>query len=81
MPIVVSYVFEQVVIDHLGKLVKSNSCEYIIVLTDTFSKFAICKPVYKSDAKTVAKFIFESLIGIYAVVPEKLLSDCNQAFL
>jgi hypothetical protein len=45
--IVVGHVFEQLAIDHLGKLPKSNGFEYIIVLTDTFSKYAVCKPVEK----------------------------------
>jgi hypothetical protein len=41
------HVFEQLAIDHLGKLPKSNGFQYIIVLTDTFSKYAVCKPVEK----------------------------------
>jgi hypothetical protein len=81
MPIRVGNVFEQVAIDHLSSLPKSNGCEYIIVLTDTFSKFAICKPVAKSNAKTVAKFLFEDLICAYCRTPERILSDCNLAFL
>jgi hypothetical protein len=57
--ITVGNVFEQVAIDHLSSFPKSYGCEYIIVLTDTFSKFAICKAVAKSDAKTVARFYLE----------------------
>ncbi len=81
MPIIVGNVFEQVAIDYLSSFPKSNGCEYIIVLTETFSKFAICKAVAKSDAKTFAKFLFEDLICAYARTPERLLSDCNLAFL
>jgi hypothetical protein len=80
-PIIVGHVFEQLAIDHVGKLPKSNGFQYIIVLTDTFSKYAVCKPVAKSNAKTVAKFLFEDIICTFARIPQKLLSDCNQAFL
>jgi hypothetical protein len=50
-------------------------------VTDTFSKYAVCKPVAKSNAKTVAKFLFEDIICIFARIPQKPLSACNQAFL
>jgi len=80
-PIVTSNVFEMLAIDHLGPLVKSKNYEYIIVLTDYFSKFAICKPVAKNNAKAVAKFIFEDLICSYGRIPTRLLSDCSQAFI
>ena len=80
-PIVTGSVFEMVAIDHLGPFVKSNGHQYIIVLTDNFSKLAICKPVCTTNAKSVAKFIFEDLILTYACIPNKLLSDCSQSFL
>jgi len=80
-PIITGDIFEQVSIDHLGPLVKSNGYEYIIVLTDNFSKFAICKPVAKNNAKSAAKFIFEDVICAYAHTPKRILSDCSQSFL
>ena len=80
-PIITSSVFELTAIDHLGPFVKSNGYQYIIVLTDNFSKLAICKPVTSMSAKNVAKFLFEDLILTYAVIPNKLLSDCSQSFL
>lgn len=68
-------------IDHVGKIPESNGHEYIIVLTDTFSKFAICQPVKSSNAKLVAKFIFEDVICTFCTVPERIQSDRNQSFL
>jgi hypothetical protein len=65
-------VFEMVAIDHLGPFVRSSGCEYIIVLTDYFSKFA----VYKA----IAKFTFEDLICTYGRIPEKI-SDRSQSFI
>jgi hypothetical protein len=49
MLIRVGNIFVQVAIDHLTSLPESNGCEHIIVLTDTFDKFEICKPVAKSN--------------------------------
>ena len=80
-PIVTGSVFEMVAIDHLGPFVKSNGYQYIIVLTDNFSKLAICKPVATTNAKSVAKFLFEDLILTYACIPQKILSDCSQSFI
>ena len=80
-PIVTGSVFEMVAIDHLGPLPKSNGYEYIIVLTDNFSKFAIVKPVTSTGARSVAKFIFEDLILTFGVIPPKFLSDCHKSFM
>ncbi len=51
-------------------LVRSSGCQYIIVLTDYFSK-------------TIAKnkLIFEDLICTYVRIPEKILSDRSQSFI
>jgi hypothetical protein len=58
-PIVTHSPFEQIAIDHLGDFVPSKSGKkYIIVVTDNFSKYAICKAVRKSYAKNIAKFLF-----------------------
>ena len=80
-PIVTSKAFEILAIDHLGPLPKSFGNEYIIVLTDNFSKLAVAKPVSSTSSKLVAKFIFEDIILTYAAIPQKLLSDCSQSFL
>jgi hypothetical protein len=80
MSIVVSYVFEQIAVDYLKPLPKSNGNEHVIVITDTFSKFAICKPVRRNNTKTADKFIFEHVICAYVRIPAKLLSDCSQSF-
>ena len=80
-PIITGSVWEMVSIDHLGPLNKSFGCQWIIVLTDNFSKIALAKPMATKNAKSVAKFIFEDLILTYACIPQKLLSDCSQSFL
>jgi hypothetical protein len=54
--------------------------KHIIILTDTFSKYAICKAVKKSDAKNVTNFLFYDLICIYEN-PKRILSGRNQSFL
>jgi putative transposase len=79
--IITGNVFEMVAIDHLRPLVRSNGCEYIIVLTDYFSKFAVCKAIAKNNARTAAKFIFEDLICTYGRIPERILSDRSQSFI
>ena len=80
-PIITDMPFQQIAIDHVGEFVKSKSGnKYVIVVTDTFSKYAICKAVRRSDAENVAKFLFNDIICIYGA-PQRILSDRAQCFL
>jgi hypothetical protein len=79
--IVTGNVFSLVALDFLGPLIRSNGYEYILVLTDNFSKFAVCKPVAKPNAKSAANFIFQDIICTFARIPDRILSDCAPSFL
>ena len=79
-PIVVHDKWEYVGLDFKGPLKKSKGFEFIIVLTCSFTKYAIAKPTRKADAKTVAKFLFYDVMCTYGC-PKVIITDRAQCFM
>ena len=79
-PIVVHDKWEYVGLDFKGPLKRSKGFEFIIVLTCSFTKYAIAKPTRKADAKTVAKFLFNDVMCIYGC-PKVIITDRAQCFM
>ena len=53
---------------------KSKGFEFIIILTCSFTKFAIAKSTRKADAKTVAKLLLNDVMCIYDC-PKVIITD------
>lgn len=73
-------IMDKVAMDFVGPLpVSKNGNRYVIVLTDTLSKFTFAKPVRDCTSTTAAKFLVEEVILKYGV-PKELITDNGTHF-
>ena len=70
---------ELVCIDFLGLEVSKGGYQYVLVVTDHFTKYACAFPTRNQEAKTVAKVLMEEYIVHYGV-PERIHSDQGGSF-
>lgn len=73
-PISVSYPFEIVATDFLSLGRPSDTFQYILVITDLFSRYALAVPTRDQSALTTAKALWTALILPFGC-PERILSD------
>lgn len=67
--------FDTVIVDIIGPLPRtSNGHEYVVTLICDLSKFLVAVPTRTTDAKTVARAIFENFVLIFGPMRE-LISD------
>ena len=71
--------FEFVAIDFLGPFKKSGDFQYILVIIDHFTRWAITIPTYTQRAETVAMALVDELYNKFGV-PTRLLSDRGSDF-
>ena len=76
----VSYPFQMLAIDFLGPLPRSRAGnQYILVVTDCFTKFVFLKALSKATAKAVCKFLEEEVFLIFGV-PQSIVCDNGSQF-
>ena len=79
-PIVVTRPWELIGIDVIGKLPKSSSGNYyIIIAIDYFTKWAEARAIKANDAASAAKFVFESIVCRFGT-PEAIVTDQGSNF-
>ena len=78
--IVVSAPFEKIGIDILGPLPRSSGKEYIIVVTEYFTRWVEMKALARKDAKSTAKFLIENILCRHGC-PKSILSDQGRNFI
>lgn len=71
---------ERVHLDLFGPvLTSSGGNKFILVITDSFSKWTICVPIPNKSAEEVGKAYFERWLCMYGA-SEALVSDCGREF-
>lgn len=78
-PIPSSYPFETVALDFLSLGRPSDAYQYILVITDLFSRYALAVPTKDQTAPTTVKALFAALILPFGC-PERILTDQGAAF-
>lgn len=78
-PIVSSYPWEVVALDYLSLGRPADTHQYVLVMTDLFSRYAVAVPTKDQTAQTTAKAIWTSLIQPFGC-PERFLTDRGGAF-
>uniref|UniRef100_A0A8C7YMG5 Gypsy retrotransposon integrase-like protein 1 n=1 Tax=Oryzias sinensis TaxID=183150 RepID=A0A8C7YMG5_9TELE len=78
-PICTSYPFEVVGVDYLSLGRPSDRYQYILVITDLFSKYAIAVPTKDQAADTTVRALYDHLIHTFGC-PERILTDRGAAF-
>lgn len=77
----VNFPFECVSLDILGPLPTSrNGYQYVVVVTDWFTKFVLLQPLRKASAKLIIKFLREQVFSIFGV-PRILMADNGSQFI
>lgn len=71
--------WHRIVIDFLGKITRSNGYSYILVITDTSTRYAISIPCRNMEANTVA----EKLLDVFTIFgfPEVITHDQASHFM
>jgi transposase InsO family protein len=79
IPIETTHPLEVVSMDHLSLERSKGGFEYILVITDLFTRYAVAVPVRNLSALTTAKAFFENFIVHYGI-PGRIHSDQGGAF-
>lgn len=74
-----SYPFETVAIDYLTLGRPADTYQYILVITDLFSRYALAVPTKDQTAPTTVKALWTALILPFGC-PERILTDRGGAF-
>lgn len=74
-----SYPFETVALDFLSLGRPSDTYQYILVITDLFSRYALAVPTKDQTAPTTVKALWTTLILPFGC-PERILTDRGAAF-
>ncbi|KAK5898981.1 hypothetical protein CesoFtcFv8_008505 [Champsocephalus esox] len=78
-PIVSSYPWEVVALDYLSLGRPADTHQYILVMTDLFSRYAVAVPTKDQTAQTTARHLWTALIQPFGC-PERFLTDRGGAF-
>uniref|UniRef100_A0A667XMX4 Integrase catalytic domain-containing protein n=1 Tax=Myripristis murdjan TaxID=586833 RepID=A0A667XMX4_9TELE len=79
LPIESSYPLETVAMDYLSLGRAGDHYQYILVMTDLFSRYSWAVPTRDQTAVTTAKALWHNLIQTWGC-PERILSDRGAAF-
>ena len=71
--------FELISMDFIGPFKKSEDFEYVLVIIDHFTRWAIAVPTLNQSAESVAEVLMNEVYTKYGV-PRRLLSDRGSAF-
>ena len=71
--------FETIAIDYAGPFVTSYEYKYILVVVDTFSRYAITIPTMNTDAGTTARALVHEVFARHGC-PKAVLSDNGSHF-
>lgn len=74
-----SFPFEIVGIDYLSLGRPDDRYQYILVITDLFTKYAVAVPTKDQSADTTVRAIYNNLIHTFGC-PDRILSDRGAAF-
>ena len=78
-PIPSSYPFETVALDFLSLGRPSDTYQYILVITDLFSRYVLAVPTKDQTASTTVKALWTALIVPFGC-PERILTEQGGAF-
>ncbi|KAL2093598.1 hypothetical protein ACEWY4_010910 [Coilia grayii] len=78
-PISSSYPFETVALDFLSLGRPSDTYQYILVITDLFSRYALAVPTKDQSAPTTIRALYTALILPFGC-PERILTDQGASF-
>uniref|UniRef100_A0A3B3CY36 Integrase catalytic domain-containing protein n=1 Tax=Oryzias melastigma TaxID=30732 RepID=A0A3B3CY36_ORYME len=78
-PICTSYPFEVVGVDFLSLGRPEDRYQYILVITDLFTKYAIAVPARDQTAETTVRLLYDHLVHTFGC-PERILTDRGAAF-
>lgn len=71
--------FDSLIIDLIGPLTATNGKLYVVTIICDLTKYLVCIPVQKKEAKVVARAIFEKFILIYGPM-KNLRTDQGKEF-
>lgn len=71
--------FEVISMDYIGKLVRSEDFDYVLVIVDVFTRWAIAVPTSGNSAETTARILMEEVICKHGT-PAVILSDNGSHF-
>jgi transposase InsO family protein len=79
VPIETSQPLEIVSLDHLSLEPSKGGFQYVLVMTDFFTRYAVAVPVRNLSALTTAKVFFDHFVVHYGI-PQRIHSDQGGAF-